>query len=420
MIKPHLFDRTERRVAILGGNGAMYQHRINHRLGRNGAPKPQQGDGPEHLIELRNVMKIYQSAAGPFTALNNINLQVDSGEFVAVMGKSGSGKSTLINMITGIDRPTSGEVYIGGKAIHLLSEEAMAIWRGKNVGIIFQFYQLLPTLTCLENVMLPMDFCSVYKAREWRGKAMQLLEQVDIVEHAHKLPTQISGGQQQRVAIARALATDPSIIVADEPTGNLDSVTAEAVFALFKQLIEQGKTILMVTHDADLAQRATRTLIISDGELIEEDLSQTFPALNEAQLVWITRALDRQRFAPGSTIIAEGRPPEFFYFITKGRVEVLLHGGGEQEIVAATMGAGQYFGEIELVRGGNSIATVRAHPEIGAEVAALDRASFQRLLGESAPIEAEINRIVQERTAENMASREQIAGGNSRVRSHAG
>jgi putative ABC transport system ATP-binding protein len=208
--------------------------------------------------------------AGKFYALRGINLRVDTHEFVAVIGKSGSGKSTLINMITGIDRPTSGEVLVGDTAVHRLSEGQMATWRGRHVGVIFQFFQLLPTLTLVENVMLPMDFCNTYPPRQRYERAMQLLDHVHMAEHAHKLPSAVSGGQQQRVAIARALANDPPIIVADEPTGNLDSKTANQVFDLFAELVEEGKTILMVTHDQDLARRTTRAVLVADGEIKDE------------------------------------------------------------------------------------------------------------------------------------------------------
>lgn len=225
-----------------------------------------------HLIDLRNVVKSYATAAGEFTALRGINLRVDAGEFVAVVGKSGSGKSTLSNMITGIDRPTRGEVLISGTPVHTLRENQIASWRGRTIGVVFQFFQLLPTLTVLENVMLPMDFCHLYSRRERHERAVHLLEQVEMTPHMHKLPTAISGGQQQRVAIARALATDPPIIVADEPTGNLDSRTADAVFALFTRLVDEGKTILMVTHDDDLANRVTRTVTIADGAIVEDKL----------------------------------------------------------------------------------------------------------------------------------------------------
>jgi putative ABC transport system ATP-binding protein len=228
------------------------------------------GDGARPLIDLIDVVKTYQSAAGTFTALKGVSLQVDSGEFLAVIGKSGSGKSTLINMITGIDRPTTGQVYVRDTAVHTLNEGQMAVWRGRQVGVIFQFFQLLPTLTVLENVMLPMDFGNVYKPQERQGHALRLLEQVEMADHAHKLPAALSGGQQQRVAIARAMANNPPIIVADEPTGNLDSKTADAVFRLFEGLVATGTTILMVTHDHDLAERATRSVIVADGQIVDQ------------------------------------------------------------------------------------------------------------------------------------------------------
>jgi putative ABC transport system ATP-binding protein len=223
-----------------------------------------------HLIELRGVVKEFETAAGKFRALKGVDLQIDAGEFVAVVGKSGSGKSTLINMLTGIDRPTSGEVLVGDAAVHTFSEGKMAEWRGRNVGVIFQFFQLLPTLSVVENVMLPMDFCNMYDGHERRERALALLEQMELAEQAYKLPSTLSGGQQQRVAIARALANDPPILVADEPTGNLDSKTADSVFQMFEQLVDSGKTILMVTHDRDLAKRIPRTVIIADGEIAHQ------------------------------------------------------------------------------------------------------------------------------------------------------
>jgi len=220
------------------------------------------------LIELHEVIKTYESAAGVFTALKGLDLQVDAGEFVSIIGKSGSGKSTLINMVTGIDRPTSGRVFVGGAAVHTFSEEQIAIWRGYTIGVIFQFFQLLPTLTAVENVMLPMDYSRVYTREERPERAMMLLERVGMADYAHKLPAELSGGQQQSIAIARALANDPPVITADEPTGNLDSKTAEAIIELFEQLTGNGKTILMVTHDKELAERAERTIVLADGEIV--------------------------------------------------------------------------------------------------------------------------------------------------------
>ena len=235
---------------------------------RNAEKKLKRDD--THLIDLKDVIKAYKTPVGDFFALKGINLEIDRGEFVMVTGKSGSGKSTLINMVTGIDRPTSGEVYVTGTGVHRLKEGPMAEWRGRNVGVIFQFFQLLPTLSCLENIMLPMDFCNLYSQKERVERAMFLLDQVEMADHAHKLPSEVSGGQQQRAAIARAFANDPPILVADEPTGNLDSKTADSVFKLFNEFIAQNKTILMVTHDQELASRVSRQIIIADGEIAEE------------------------------------------------------------------------------------------------------------------------------------------------------
>lgn len=222
-----------------------------------------------HLVDLRQVVKTFESAAGVFTALKGIDMQVGTGEFLSIVGKSGSGKSTLINMITGIDRPTSGEVLVGDTAVHALKEGQIAVWRGRAIGLIFQFFQLLPSLTAIENIMLPMDYCQIYPRHERPERAMHLLEQVDMADYAHQLPSALSGGQQQSIAIARALANDPPLVAADEPTGNLDARTTESVFRLFESLVDGGKTILMVTHDNDLARRAPRTVRLADGLIVD-------------------------------------------------------------------------------------------------------------------------------------------------------
>ncbi len=221
-------------------------------------------------INLRDVVKTYETGAGDVTVLTDVSLKVREGELVGIVGPSGSGKSTLLNMITGIDRPTAGEVFVGGQAVHGLSENQLARWRGRNVGVIFQFFQLLPTLTIVENVMLPMDFCNMYPRRQRKQRAMDLLNQVNIADQADKLPSTLSGGQQQRAAIARALANDPPVVVADEPTGNLDRATANEVFGLFQQLVENGKTIMIVTHDRSLADRMDRVLHLHDGQIARD------------------------------------------------------------------------------------------------------------------------------------------------------
>jgi putative ABC transport system ATP-binding protein len=286
-----------------------------------------------HLIELRQVVKTFESAAGSFTALKHIDLQVGQGEFVAVIGKSGSGKSTLINMITGIDRPTFGEVFVGGTAVHTLSEGQLARWRGHTIGIVFQFFQLLPTLTVIENVMLPMDFCAMYTPHERRERGAHLLDLVGMLDHAHKLPAALSGGQQQRVAIARAMANDPPILVTDEPTGNLDSKTAETVFRLFERLVGQGKTILMVTHDQDLARRVTRTVFLADGEIIDEYLARALPVLTEEQLLRATHQLDP--FSGGLGRCNRPRESSFSSISARVRVSVTCWGKACQPIQTA-------------------------------------------------------------------------------------
>ncbi len=366
-------------------------------------------NGNEHLIELRHVVKSFDTAAGVFTALRGVDLRVNAGEFVAVIGKSGSGKSTLINMITGIDRPTSGEVFLGDTAIHRLNEGQMAVWRGRNLGIVFQFFQLLPTLTIAENIMLPMDFCNMYAPRERRKRAMHLLDLVDMTAHANKLPSAVSGGQQQRVAIARALANDPPILMADEPTGNLDSVTADSVFQLFASLVEQGKTILMVTHDKDLATRVTRSVIISDGQIIEQSLASTFPTLDDKMLVDITHRLDPDVYAPGDIVVNEGTAAAQFYIIMKGKVDVLVHEPGGATRVVATLERGHYFGEIELLTGRPYIATIRAAADTGVEVARLDRQAFDDLMARAPDVRALIEQVARERVQENANARNSTA-----------
>lgn len=227
--------------------------------------------GHEPLVRLRNVVKVYRTAAGDTPALRGITADIHAGDFVGICGKSGAGKSTLVNMITGVDHLTAGEVIVGGVAVHRLSESRRALWRGLNVGVVYQSFQLLPMLSLLDNVLLPMDLCGLYHPLKSPARAMDLLRQVGLAEHALKPPTRISGGQMQRVAIARALANDPPIIVADEPTGNLDSTTAAEIMDLFVSLVRAGKTIILVTHDRTLARYMSRVLTIQDGEIVGEE-----------------------------------------------------------------------------------------------------------------------------------------------------
>ncbi len=356
---------------------------------------------PEKLINLSSVVKAYKTDAGDFLALKGINLTIGDGEFVGVIGKSGSGKSTLINMIAGIDRPTQGDVVVGGTPIQKLNEGKMAKWRGRNLGIVFQFFQLLPMLTVVENVMLPMDFCNFLSSGERRKRAMSLLEQVGVAQHANKLPNMLSGGEQQRVAIARALANDPPIILADEPTGNLDSKTADMIFRLFESLVEQGKTIVMVTHDPDLAKRVKRTVVIADGEVIEEHLAKTFPALTQADLVWTTSKLVRERFAPETIILHQDEPSKRFYLVTRGKAVITFRTPAGKEIKIEEVEKGQFFGEVGLLKAEPSRITVRASDEGEVEVVSLNEADFKKLLADSEATRQQVENVARGRLLES-------------------
>lgn len=226
-----------------------------------------------HVVVLNEVVKSFPVGDDEITVLKGINLEIGTGEFISIVGPSGNGKSTLLNMITGIDRPTAGEVIVTGRPVHKMSENDLAAWRGDHVGIIFQFFQMLPSLSLLQNVILPMDFANKFEPKERRDRAMALLETVSLADQANKLPGMVSGGQQQRAAIARALANDPPLLVADEPTGNLDSHTAGDVFRLFNRLVEEGKTLLMVTHDKELARQVPRVVEITDGRITRDEYS---------------------------------------------------------------------------------------------------------------------------------------------------
>ncbi len=289
------------------------------------------------------MVKTYSNAAGEFAALKGINLQMNYGQFISIVGKSGSGKSTLLNMITGIDHPTSGQILVGGEDIYKLSESKRALWRGRSIGIVFQFFQLLPTLTLLENTMLPMDYCNIYPSAERPGRAMELLKMVGLEDQAYKLPAAVSSGQQQSAAIARALATDPPIILADEPTGNLDSRSAERILTLFSQLSDQGKSILIVTHDTSFTRRTDQTVILSDGEIIDEALAQALPLLNHPQMLQATRQAQSRIYSPGEVIVCQGDRIDHFFAIAQGEVDVVVKNQDCPEVLLAPLGQGAVF-----------------------------------------------------------------------------
>ncbi len=335
-------------------------------------------------IHMRKIVKKFKTVAGEVTVLKGIDASFHPGEFVSVVGKSGSGKSTLVNMLTGIDRPTSGEVEIGDARVHQMNESEMSRWRGLNLGIVFQFYQLLPVLSLLENTMLPMDIAGKIPAVERETRALQLLKMVGLDEIAHKMPAAVSGGQQQAAAIARAMANDPPYIIADEPTGNLDTRTAESIFGIFEELVGQGKTIIMVTHDPQLARRTTRTLLLCDGEVIHPAVSRCLPMLNHNQMLRLTKHSRALHFDPGQPVLAAGQPVQELYLLAEGSVSI-------QSFRPVQLFPGQFFGQVSLLSQKPALAAVTAGDE-GAEVLAVQAGAVRELLQASPALRAALLR----------------------------
>ena len=357
------------------------------------------------IIDLREVNKYYKTAIGDYHALEGVDLQINAGEFVSIIGKSGSGKTTLLNMITGIDRPTTGEVWVNGTGAHKLNENQMARWRVKNLGIVFQFFQLLPMISVIENIMLPMDFCRTYPIHERRERAMELLELVELADHAHKLPTALSGGQQQRVAIARALANDPPVVIADEPTGNLDSKTAESVFTLFNDLVAKGKTIIIVTHDSGLAKRTHRTALIADGEIVNEYVAKAMPTLTPSQLLLATKTAKTLTYEAGAMILAEGTNADTFYVVSKGTVEVILPRPNQSDVIALQLGPGKCFGEMEFFHEKKHRASIRASEAGPVEVLAIAYDQLSGLLNQSEATHEALRQMANKHNGENLSWR---------------
>ncbi len=366
------------------------------------------GGSPDNslMLDLRGVHKFYKSAAGDYHALKGIDLQINAGEFVSVIGKSGSGKSTLLNMITGIDRPTEGQVIVNGTAVHELDENQLAGWRGTNMGIIFQFFQLLPSLSLLQNVILPMDLAGKYRPRERRQRAEHLLDMVGLAEHQNKLPSMVSGGQQQRAAVSRALANDPPIVIADEPTGNLDSRTAQDIFALFKDLVARGKTIVIVTHDSSLARMTDRTALITDGEIVNEYVARALPSLTPDQLLAATHTIKPHAYEAGSMILVEGKDNNAFYIVSKGTVEVVLPRTNQSDVIALQLGPGKYFGEMAFFHGHRNQASVRASESGPVEVLAIGYDQLNQLLSQSEVAREALHQAADKHEQENVEWRE--------------
>jgi len=359
----------------------------------------------EAMIDMHGIIKRFKSAAGEFTVLNGVDLTINRGEFVSIVGKSGSGKSTLLNMITGIDHPTEGRMIIGGTDIYTnVTESQRSKWRGRNLGIVFQFFQLMPMLTLLENVMLPMDYVELYDFDERPKRAMQMLEMVGLEKFANKLPVLVSTGQQQLAAIARALACDPPLLVADEPTGNLDTKSANTIINLFEELSRRGKTVVMVTHDPSLTSRTTRNIIIADGELINETVAKSLPWLRHRHMMEFTKLAETQNYPAKTTIISRDAHVEYFFMIHKGEVEVVLQDRKQNETIISRLTPGEFFGEIELLRGGKSIANVRASADGPVELFAIKRDDFKRVIDQS-PITTEaVGKIVQQKLEAHRAA----------------
>ncbi|MES0361509.1 MAG: ABC transporter ATP-binding protein [Anaerolineales bacterium] len=363
-----------------------------------GAALTAQGISGEPLIEMRDIFKIFKTGAGDFTALNGVDVCFYEGEFVSVVGKSGSGKSTLVNMLTGIDHPTSGSVRVGDTYIHQHSEGQMSIWRGANLGIIFQFFQLLPMLSILENVMLPMDFAKIIPFQEREVRAMQLLEMVGLQDYAHDLPAEVSGGQQQSAAIARSLANDPPIIIADEPTGNLDSRSADRVFEIFSELAQQGKTIIMVTHDSTLAQRSDRMFLLSDGELVNNWIANAFPELPHPRLLWLTHSMQPRSFDDQQPIPLPDNHQTAMYLFTSGPVEFVTRNGffGNQKV---RLDRGEYLALPDLQTFTDDVLGLRSTTGEPVEALVLDRDSFQGWMAEDQIGQANLTSAARQRVS---------------------
>ena len=377
--------------------------------------------GEPALIELDNISKVYKTPAGNFPALKNINACFYPGEFVSIIGKSGSGKSTMLNMITGIDHPSAGEVRIGDAVLLKMNEGQLSVWRGRNLGIVFQFFQLLPMLSLLENTMLPMDFCNMYSQTERLSRAKDLLQKVGLEDFIHKLPAAVSGGQQQCAAIARAMANDPPILIADEPTGNLDTQTAEMVLQIFDWLVDQGKTILVVTHEDSVARRAGRTLVISDGELVHPSVVRGLPHLLHPSMLALTRRLKPLRREAGAPLFPDGTQEIALGLVTIGKVEIhptpaltgvpagspLMNSGSSYSPSTETvLEPGTCFSRFDF-QAGNFTPKEMWSAETGLELAVLDQAGLESWLAE-----VHDGKTMLEQLAKQRCALAQSAGGN--------
>ena len=342
-------------------------------------------DDHRPLIELNKVVKAYKTPAGDFIALKGIDAHFMPGEFASIIGKSGSGKSTMLNMVTGIDHPTSGQVRIGDTLLKGMSEGNLSVWRGRNLGIVFQFFQLLPMLSLLENTMLPMDFCNMYPPVERESRAIELLKSVGLENYAHKHPASISGGQQQCAAIARALANDPPTLIADEPTGNLDSKTAGMVIEIFEELVHKGKTILIVTHDITVARHASHMLILSDGELIDEQVERIFPDLSHKSMLTLTQRLKKYTFAPGQPINLAGAQgaQAGLIIVEEGMVQVRQENGRGISLLEPGLGQDTILSRVDYLSAAFSLAAREDSPLVVKMIDSKDLDAWRKMTPEA-------------------------------------
>lgn len=357
------------------------------------------GSAAPASVELRAVIRGFNTPAGYLTALKGVSLRVEPGELVAIVGKSGCGKSVLLNLLAGFDRPTSGQVIVNGTALESLDDDARARWRGRNVGLLPQTIQLFGSLNVLQNVQLALELVGLFPPAERDERAREALSQVGMLNYLETRPAHLSAGQRKRVALAQSLANDPPLLLADEPTGSLDSARAEALFRLFGRLVEAGKTIVMATHDHELASRARRAVVLSDGELVSQYVTSALPSLDLVQLNAAAARLKPIRFGPGQTVVRQGERADRFFIITAGEAQVLLERPDGAPVQVATLRAGEYFGEIALLRGGRRTATVRA-AEAGLDVVALGKEVFGNLLDRSVPTREGLDGAIRLRLAE--------------------
>lgn len=353
--------------------------------------KPISKNEPQPLIIMKDVVKVYKTHAGDFPALKGITANFFPGQFVSIIGKSGSGKSTLLNMLTGIDHPSSGSISIGDVHLQTLSESKFSVWRGKNLGIVFQFFQLLPMLSLMENTILPMDFCNMYQVEERQNRAIQLLKLVGLENYLHKPPAAVSSGQEQCAAIARALANDPPIIVADEPTGNLDSKTAEMVLKIIEDLVARGKTIIVVTHDEAVARRASRVMVICDGELVDEDVSKAFPDLSHRTMLLLSQKMKPLQIEAGKSLFPENSIKPGCLIVTAGKLEMIASGSKSVQ----SFDPGKWISQFDFNPDNSSSITLRSSSDSPLEIKYIDAGELQECMTSAHDLEGYLRHLPQ-------------------------